>query len=155
MTMQFTLKGFMQKIFYLTLFLAHSLYAQASAADVYVAVNKSNTTLINEQGVLKILKAEKLTWDDGKSVVLLIDSLEETDSQAFDEVTNMSKSQFMEYWRIKFFSGRALIPKQIKNQSNALTILSENKNGIYISIGKELSKVLVDSQDLRIINLKY
>jgi UDP-N-acetyl-D-mannosaminuronic acid transferase (WecB/TagA/CpsF family) len=153
--MQFTLKGFMQKFFYLTLLLAHSLYAQASAADVFVAVNKSNTTLINEQAVSKILKAEKLTWDDGKSVVLLIDSLEETDSQAFDEVTSMSKSQFMEYWRIKFFSGRALIPKQIKNQSNALTILSDNKNGIYISIGKEPGKALTDSLDLRIINLKY
>jgi ABC-type uncharacterized transport system ATPase subunit len=118
-------------------------------------VNKSNTSVINEQGVLKILKAEKLTWEDGKSVVLLIDKLEETDSQAFDEVTSMSKSHFMEYWRIKFFSGRALIPKQIKSASNALSILSENKNGIYISIGKELGKELSDSQDLRIINLKY
>lgn len=155
MPLLFTLKGFMQNIFYLCLCLAYSMYAQASAADVFVAVNKSNTSVINEQGVLKILKAEKLTWEDGKSVVLLIDKLEETDSQAFDEVTSMSKSQFMEYWRIKFFSGRALIPKQIKSASNALSILSENKNGIYISIGKELGKELSDSQDLRIINLKY
>jgi hypothetical protein len=145
----------MQNIFYLCLCLAYSIYAQASAADVFVAVNKSNNAPINEQGVLKILKAEKLTWEDGKSVVLLIDKLDETNSQAFDEVTHMSKSQFMEYWRIKFFSGRALIPRQIKSASSALSILSENKNGIYISIGKELDKELSDSQDLRIINLKY
>jgi hypothetical protein len=132
-----------------------ALHARASAADVYVAINKANLSTITEVQVLKILKAERLTWENGNSVVLLIDDLQETDAGAFDEVLDMSKSQFIEFWRIKFFSGRALIPKQIKNSINALSILSENKNGIYISIGKPLSKELAESPELKIINLKY
>lgn len=142
-------------------FLFHSLlsfflfYSHASAADVFVALNKSNTAIINEESVLKILKAERLTWDNGNSVVLVIDDLDVTDSKAFDEVVQMSKSQFMEYWRIKFFSGRALIPKQIKSSTNALNILSENKNGIYISIGKEVPKEISENQNIRTMGFKY
>jgi hypothetical protein len=127
----------------------------ASAADVYVAVHKSNSAAISEESVLKILKAEKLTWEDGRAVVLLIDSLDSTNAKDFDEVTHMSKTQFIEYWRIKFFSGRALIPRQIRSQSSALSLLSENENGVYISIGKELDKELIDSKDIRIVNLKF
>ena len=136
-------------------FIFPCLYSQASAAEVHVAVNKSNTSVINEAGILKILKAESLTWGNGNSVVLLIDDIESTDAKAFDEVMNISKSQFMEFWRIKFFSGRALIPKQVTNAVHALSILSENKNVIYISIGRALAKEITDSPNLRIVDLKY
>jgi hypothetical protein len=145
----------MLKLLFLVAFIFPTLYSQASAAEVQVVVNKSNTSVLNEAGILKILKAESLTWANGNSVVLLIDDIETTDPQAFDEVMNISKSQFMEFWRIKFFSGRALIPKQITNAVHALTILSENKNVIYISIGKALAKEITDSPHLRIVNLKY
>ena len=145
----------MLKLFFLFAFMLPSLYSQVLAAEVHVAVNKSNTAVINEAGILKILRAESLTWANGNSVVLLIDDIESTDAQAFDEVMNISKSQFMEFWRIKFFSGRALIPKQITSAVHALSILSENKNVIYISIGKALAKEITDSPNLRIVNLKY
>jgi hypothetical protein len=145
----------MLKLLFLVAFIFPCFCSQASAAEVHVAVNKSNTTLINEAGILKILKAESLTWANGNSVVLLIDDIESTDTKAFDEVMNISKSQFMEFWRIKFFSGRALIPKQISNAVHALSILSENKNVIYISIGKAFAKELTDSPNLRIVDLKY
>jgi hypothetical protein len=145
----------MLKLLLLVAFIFPCLYSQASAAEVHVAVNKSNTTVINEAGILKILKAESLTWANGNSVVLLIDDIESTDANAFDEVMNISKSQFMEFWRIKFFSGRALIPKQVTSAVHALSILSENKNVIYISIGKALAKELTDSPHLRIVDLKY
>ena len=145
----------MLKLLLLVAFIFPCLYSQASAAEVHVAVNKSNTTLINEAGILKILKAESLTWSNGNSVVLLIDDIESTDAKAFDEVMNISKSQFMEFWRIKFFSGRALIPKQITSAVHALSILSENKNVIYISIGKAFAKELTESPNLRIVDLKY
>jgi hypothetical protein len=144
----------MKKNIVLFLFIS-SIYSQVSATDVFVAVNKTNTTVITEQRVLKILKAESLTWENGNSVVLLIDDLQETNSDDFNEVLDMTKSQFMEYWRIKFFSGRALIPKQIKNSNSALTILSENKNGIYVSIGKKSDTELSAFPDIKIINLKY
>ena len=140
---------------FVTIFFFTSLYAQVSAAVVFVVVNKSNIATITQQKVLKILKAESLTWEDGSSVVLLIDDLQGIDPEAFDEVLDMSKSQFIEYWRIKFFSGRALIPKQVKNIANALSILSDNKNGIYISIGKEATKELADNPDLKIINFNF
>ena len=130
-------------------------HVYASAADVYVAINRLNASTITSAQVLKILKAESLTWENGNSVVLIIDDLQETDSDSFDEVLDMSKSQFIEFWRIKFFSGRALIPKQIKNPTHALSILFENKNGIYVSIGKKVSKELAGSPDLKIFNLKY
>ena len=145
----------MLKLLLLVAFIFPCLYSQASAAEVQVVVNKSNTSVLNEAGILKILKAESLTWDNGNSVVLLIDDIETTDAKAFDEVMNISKSQFMEFWRIKFFSGRALIPKQITSAVHALSILSENKNVIYISIGKALAKEITDSPNLRIVNLKY
>ena len=145
----------MLKLLLLVAFIFPCLYSQASAAEVHVAVNKSNTTLINEAGILKILKAESLTWSNGNSVVLLIDDIESTDANAFDEVMNISKSQFMEFWRIKFFSGRALIPKQVTSAVHALSILSENKNVIYISIGKAFAKELTESPHLRIVDLKY
>ena len=145
----------MHRLILITSLIVCSTFAQVSAADVFVALNKSNSATITEESLLKILKAEQLVWENGNSVFLMIDSLETTSSQDFDEVLNMSKSQFMEFWRIKFFSGRALIPKQIKNESNALTILSENKNGIYVSIGKSIRNEISSNPDLKVINLKY
>lgn len=59
--------------------------------------------------------------------MLLIDDLQETNSDDFNEVLDMSKSQFMEYWRIKFFSGRALIPKKIKNSNSDLDFVRKQK----------------------------
>lgn len=145
----------MQKLFITITFALFTYCAQASAANVYVAVNKANPATINQEFVLKILKAQSLTWASGDSIVLLIDDLESIDSTAFDEVLNMSKSQFIEFWRIKFFSGRALIPKQIKKGSNAISILDENKNGIYISIGQEFSKELLENTAIKTSTIKY
>lgn len=145
----------MQKLFIIFYFALFSFCAQAAAADVYVAVNKANPASINQEFILKVLRAQRLSWEDGDSIVLLIDDLELTDSKDFDEVLDMSKSQFIEFWRIKFFSGRALIPKQLKSGSKAIAILNENKNSIYISIGKEFSKEILENTEIKTSTIKY
>lgn len=145
----------MLKFLLLLLVSSYSFYGRTSAAEVVIAVNTQNKSTITEEEVLKILRAETLTWKNGNSVILIIDNLENINSDAFNEVTNMTKSQFIEFWRIKFFSGRALIPKQVQSVSKALSILSENKNSIYISFDSKTSKELLNRPDIRKLDFNY
>lgn len=145
----------MSKIIILVFILVHTIYAQVSAADVFVSIHKKNNSQIDRMSVLKLLKAEKLSWDNGNSVVLLIDDLQTINSNDFDEVLKMTKTQFIEFWRIKFFSGRALLPKQIKNASTAQEILTDNFNGIYIKIGKAPDKKITEDPNIKTLSFKY
>lgn len=143
------------KIILCSFVIVQTIYASVSAADVYVSFNKNNNSHIDQNSVLKLLKAEKLSWDNGNSVVLMIDDLQSIDSSAFDEVLNMSKTQFIEFWRIKFFSGRALLPKQIKNAGTAADILNDNSNGVYIKIGQEPDRKISEDPNLKTLSFKY
>lgn len=145
----------MYKIILLVLILVHTNYAKAFAASVYVSLHKDNKSRIDQESVLKLLKAEKLSWDNGNSVVLLIDDLQSIDANVFDDVLKMSKTQFIEFWRIKFFSGRALLPKQVKSQNMALNILNENSNGVYIRIGQEPDKSITEDPHIKTLNITY
>lgn len=144
----------MRKIILFTFVIVQTIYASV-AADVYVSYNKTNDSIFNESTVLKLLKAEKLSWDNGNSVVLMIDDLQSINSSDFGDVLNMTKTQFIEFWRIKFFSGRALLPKQIKNVGTAIDILNDNSNGVYIKIGQEPDKKIAEDPNIKTVTFKF
>lgn len=145
----------MHKFYWLPFLIFFSTNTLATAADIVVAINSQNESTITEKDILKILKAETLVWNDQKAVILLIDELKSINGDNFTHVTHMRKSQFIEFWRIKFFSGRALLPKQVQNSSKALTILLENKNSIYIHFEKNIPKELASDKNIKTIQFSF
>jgi putative sterol carrier protein len=145
----------MMKIILIAIITVQSIYSTSFAADVFVSLNKSNGSKIDQATVVKLLKAEKLIWENGNSVVLVIDDLTAIDSNDFDAVLGMSKSQFLEFWRIKFFSGRALLPKQVKNSGTVLELLHENSNSVYIRIGQRPDNKISEDPDLKSFSFKF
>ncbi len=137
------------------LILVQSIFSTVAAAVVYVSISKTNLASIDRDSVKKLLRAEQLTWDNGNTVVLMIDDLQATNSEEFSDVLSMSKTKFMEFWRIKFFSGRALLPRQVKNTSAVVDLLAENPSAIYIRIGRPPDRKLEDDPNIRTVPVTF
>ncbi len=145
----------MFKSIIICLIVVHSIFSTVAAAVVYVSTSKSNLANIDQDSVKKLLRAEQLTWDNGNSVVLMIDDLQSTSPDDFADVLSMSKTKFMEFWRIKFFSGRALLPRQIKNPSTVVDLLNENSSGIYIRIGRPPDRKIEEDPNIKTVSLTF
>jgi hypothetical protein len=124
--------------FYIISFVIFSFSAIAKADDIYVYRNISNNETLDFENSRRIFDGSKLTWENGRNIVVLIPELDQIEDNSFQTFAQISKSQFLSRWRIKFFSGRALIPIQIKNLSSTFETLKTNPSGIFFSF-KELS----------------
>ncbi len=145
----------MYKSIIASLIIVQSILSNVAAAVVYVSVSKRNLATIDRDSVKKFLRAEQLTWDNGNSVVLMIDDLQLISSEDFSEVLSMSKTKFMEFWRIKFFSGRALLPRQIKTPSAVIDLLNENPSAIYIRIGRPPDKKIEEDSNIKTVSVTF
>lgn len=107
--------------------------AYAFADVVYVYRNSNSLEPLTFENSRHIFDGGTLTWDNGKNIVLLVDELDKIDDKSFLKFAGLSKSQYLSQWRIKFFSGRALIPIQTKSISFASETLITNPSAIFFS----------------------
>ncbi len=105
----------------------------ANAGSLFVYRNLKNESTLSFETVKKIFDASKLTWEEGKTILFIIKDIEQVDEREMIEFSGLSKMQFLNKWRIKFFSGRSMMPVQVKDDEAALKLLKENPYGIYFS----------------------
>ena len=110
--------------------------AYAFAGNIYVYSHVSNKEDVDLAKAIKIFQGGKLTWGNGVNILVLLDQLDVISDEDFKKFSQMNKSEFLDVWRVKFFSGRALVPIQIKNSSKALETLLENPTSLYFSFKK-------------------
>lgn len=130
-----------------------SMSAAAVAGDVYVYVNSTNTEEIDIKTLRKIVQSNRLSWKNGQNIVLITEELSGMDDADFSEMTEISKSQFLNNWRLKFFSGRALVPIQLKKSVNPLDTLKENPSSIFFTF-KALPEDSISNQ-IKTLKLSY
>lgn len=118
----------------LTLTLLFLLLEQSAFARNLQAVFSRRTGEgLEEKDIQEIIRANKLTWGNGQNILLIIDDLELISEEEFEDAFGISKSTFLNSWRIKFFSGRALSPLQVKTHLKGLTYVDENANALFLT----------------------
>ena len=117
------------------LIMVFSLKAHTSLGGVrvYIANDKDQLT---ERDVVNIVNGTMLKWGDGSNINLYIEDLNKIDAESFNYKFNIAKDKFINDWRIKFFSGKASLPKQVKNIHDSLNLIAEVNNSILIVFSK-------------------
>lgn len=127
----------------------------AHGESLYLYRSTVDETL-DAESLKQIFLGEHLTWDNGSNIVLLIDVLDKVSDESFKKFSGISKVQYLSRWRVKFFSGRALIPIQAKSSSFVLDTLKSNPSSIFISFEELPDSILGAAKDqLKIIKISY
>jgi hypothetical protein len=135
--------------------IALMISSKAMALDVHVMTHKTNKTLITSEFLDRILRGQTLNWENNRPIILIIDELDGISSDDFIKTTKMTKAQFLQFWRIKFFSGRAMLPQQTKFERIALESLQESVDGIYVVIGRTPDQKLLGDAGVQVTKLTY
>ncbi len=123
--------------------------AHAIAGNIYIYYHVSNKENLDLVKAKRIFQGDKLTWENGVNIIILLDQIDVISDTEFKEFSQLNKAEFLDLWRVKFFSGRALAPIQIRNRSKAFEALIENPTSLFFSFKKIeiadpiLEKVLV------------
>lgn len=124
----------MKKRFHSFLIIANILFVvPAWSAELFVYLNAKNTQVLQLNDVRNVFDSRQLEWKGGKSIVLLVPDFRQIDDKAFEAFADLTKSQFLARWRAKFFSGRARMPIQFANESDALKLVKETEESVYYS----------------------
>ncbi len=108
-------------------------YTSLSGIRLIIADNKEHPT---ERDVINIVNGTMLKWGDGSNINLYIEDLNMIDAKSFSYKFNIAKDKFINDWRIKFFSGKASLPKQVKNIEDSLSLIAEVNNSVLILFSK-------------------
>jgi hypothetical protein len=115
------------------------------AKKITIAVSQENVHQFTTPYLLNIVQGSQLTWNNGSNVILVIDDLKAVKNDDFNAIFKSDKNKFWDMWRIKFFSGRATLPRQFKSVKDALEFVKSNPNAIYVptvSLNEKLSEGL-------------
>lgn len=144
----------MYRLFFSFLFL--TICSPGWASTVFVYRNAASEEEITSATAQRILDGSKLVWKDNKNIVLLLQELDQVDENLFLSFSGLSKPQFLSRWRIKFFSGRALIPVQVKNAAQAIETLKSNPYSVFFSFTELTPQDLgPEKQKISVITLTY
>lgn len=116
-----------------TFVMSVSAFANVKAADIFVYRNSSNTEKIDIEDLRHIFNGDRLAWNNSKVIRLYVNDLEKINERDFENFSGLTKAEFMDLWRIKFFSGRSGVPIQVKRQQKVLDSLEDNSAALYIS----------------------
>jgi len=120
-----------EKLALLLIFLFSGSVAFARELQVIYAEYPGHN--IENADIRDIIRANRLTWKNGQNILLIIDDLDLITDEEFQVAFGTSKSMFLEAWRIKFFSGRALSPLQVKSQRKGLSYIEDNTNALFLT----------------------
>lgn len=131
------------------LIMVYSLKAYPSLGGVRVFIAHDKDQL-SERDVVNIVNGTMLKWGDGSNINLYIEDLNKIDAESFSYKFNIAKDKFINDWRIKFFSGKASLPKQVKNIEDSLSLISEVNNSVLIVFSKgEIPQEILTKKGLK------
>lgn len=105
----------------------------AFARDLQVIYSQSTERSLEREDIKEIIRARRLTWKNGQNILLIIDDLDLVSDEEFQDAFGISKTMFLDSWRIKFFSGRALSPIQVKTSDKGLSYVDDSTNALYLT----------------------
>lgn len=117
----------------LTSIILFATLGTAQARELQAIFVASEGRSLEPREVREIIKSNQLTWANGQNILLIIDELDSISEEEFQDAFKIKKSKFLEAWRIKFFSGRALSPLQVKTAKKGLTYVEENPNSLFLT----------------------
>jgi ABC-type phosphate transport system substrate-binding protein len=122
---------FMRPLRMAALLIAAILSAPASAEEVAVIVNKSNTNAVDHALVVKLYTGAARGWPDG-SPAFVLDQGEDSPARAefYAAVIGKSAAAMKAIWAQNIFSGRGLPPKLANPDVEMKKLVSANKNAI-------------------------
>lgn len=122
-------------------------YPSLGGVRVIIAQDKDQPS---ELDVVNIVNGTMLKWGDGSNINLYIEDLNKIDADSFSFKFNIAKDKFINDWRIKFFSGKASLPKQVKNIEDSLNLIADVNNSILIVFSKgDIPKEVLSKKGLR------
>lgn len=109
--------------------------AIGAAEDFLVIVNKDNTNAIGADFVAKAFRGEAKSWPAGGSVSTVALGEENATRAAFDKaVLGKSPGQSRALWAQLAFTGKAVPPKLVDSDEEAVKAVQESRNAIgYVS----------------------
>ena len=125
------IKRCMITLFFLLVFFP----ASKSFADVVFIANKTlPENQLTPDEIKNIFLGDMVTWKDGRSVVIVICNESEAHREFTTKYTNKTPSQFISYWRMQLFSGKAQIPKTFADEKDVVNFVENTPCAIgYIS----------------------
>lgn len=102
------------------------------ASSYVIIVNrKYDSEVITQQELRDIYSGDKTFWNSGARVrpVRLADS-DPVTQDFMSEILAQSVSQYLQSWRHKLFSGRALPPKKVDSAQDVVKFVEENDGAI-------------------------
>jgi hypothetical protein len=121
-------------IFLITM-ISHQAFA--NAGEMTVIYKKELNFKPTKEQIIGIVKAKQNL--DGS--VLVLDKFTKISNQDVQEMLNISTRELTNLWRVKFFTGRAMMPKQVESSLQGIKAVEENTNSLYIHFGSLNEKV--------------
>lgn len=129
--------------------------SHAFAGEAYVYLNNKNKEDLSLVNLKKIIRAQKLNWISGEDILLFVDDIKKTDNETFRSFSGVTKSEFIDNWRIKFFTGRAMTPIQARDQNTVMESLLENPFSIYVTFDQISPDLISGQSEIRMIAFPF
>jgi ABC-type phosphate transport system substrate-binding protein len=112
-------------------------FAPAFAEDFVIIVNKENADPVDHDFAAKVYRGEAKSWPSGGNVTAVALPEESSVRIAFDKaILGKAPAQSKALWAQLTFSGKALPPKMVDSEADAVKAVVENKHAIgYVSAG--------------------
>ena len=137
-------------VFLLILSFSFSSFAQSHAFSIIVN-SKVNIDSISMNVLKEIYTGNRSFWNEN----LRIRPIRTSDSNLITEqfvntVMSQSLSQYLQDWRLKLFSGKALPPKKAESSQEIISFVEQNEGGI----GFVPANQTITSSQIKIISLQ-
>lgn len=101
--------------------------------DIAIIVNKKNVTAdVSFKEMVRISKAEKQFWADGKKIYLILpESGSREKDVALEKIYNMSETELKKFWLAKMFRGEiSSFPKTLASNEAVKRFVAQVPNAI-------------------------
>ncbi len=109
----------------------------ALAQDLVLVVHPGNSqAAITRQDVKNIFLGKKSSWDDGRSIDMVVQAAGPLHEAFSLEVLGKSPQQFATYWKKALFTGTGVPPQQLAGDAGVKAFVASHPGAIsYISRG--------------------
>jgi ABC-type phosphate transport system substrate-binding protein len=114
------------------------LISSCCMADVSVIVHPSNNNALDSATISRIFLGKEKSFADGGQAVPINQAESSAITEEFNaDVLNKSSSQLKAYWSKLVFTGKGSPPKDVPNDSEAISLIAANPNLIgYVDTSK-------------------
>lgn len=120
-------------------------------SEIYVASSVNvNVDELDSDQLAAVFLGQQRRWPDGTRVKLALLKSSLSQSQFFPAIVDRSPGQYWAHWRNIVFSGRGIMPRVFKTETELIAYLQNQKG----AIGQINNKEMAVRQGLAVLNVK-